>query len=74
MKLIDRLSPENREIIEGIRDIYPSTYQSLIQELTEKERLWDLTFKAVTMLASHLDLEVRFSDLYKTFDIQPITT
>ena len=69
MKLIDRLSPENREIIEGIRDIYPSTYQSLIQELTEKERLWDLTFKVVSMLTTHLDLEVRLSGLYEAFDI-----
>jgi len=69
MKLIDRLSPENREKIEAIRDRYPSTYQSLMQELTDNERLWDLTFKAVSMLTTHLDLEVRLSGLYEAFDI-----
>jgi len=69
MKLIDRLSPENRETIEGIRDLYPATYEILMEELTHKEWLHELTFNVVNMLAVHLDLEVRLADLYKTFDI-----
>jgi len=88
MKLIDRLSPENRERIEGIRDMYPATHEILMEELTHKEWLQDLSFRAVTMLSSHLELGIRLGGLYRAFekrsydegfqikphDTEPITT
>lgn len=68
MKLIDRLSPENRETIEGIRDMYPSTHEILMEELTQKEWIHDLSFRAVSILATHLELGLRLGGLYRTFE------
>ena len=51
MKLIDSLKPESREALELVKEKYPTMYESIVNDLTESESIYELKLMALSNLS-----------------------
>tara|TARA_B100001057_G_scaffold29712_1_gene27076 strand:- start:634 stop:852 length:219 start_codon:yes stop_codon:yes gene_type:complete len=68
--LLERLKPYIRENLESTKDIYPHSYKSFIEELSNSYAVTEVKFGTLTSLTSYTDGKYGYTilDLYEMFN------
>ena len=68
--LLERLKPYIRENLESTKDIYPHSYKSFVEELSNSYAVTEVKFGTLTSLTSYTDGKYSYTilDLYKMFE------
>ncbi len=68
--LLERLKPFIKENLESTKDIYPHSYKSFIEELSNSYAVTEVKFGTLTSLTSYTDGKYSYTilDLYKMFE------